>query len=555
MCVRCGGNTIDVNAELERTDLLQRVREREALLGLRCEPALEAVREAALDGVQSAEVPSAFAIGAISWGIPLAAFASWALEELAPTGVVCAFLREGELFAPLVNAVAAERGHPLRAIPFPISRRSSLALAHDVASEALVRELARRRGATVGAVAEMIGVTWTSAELRENESCDAAPLEDLLVRESLRPTVIDASRVFFAEQRKLVAALVDGVGHGGQLGTLDVGVNGTIQARLSGAFPGRFEHRTLVLAAEAGRLGAEGVGLDGFLASPTQGLDAGRRFARTPELYEQPWMGARGTCLRYERRGDAVHAVEGIGPSSYIAAARRSCHAGVLAVSRAVASDDSLVRLAANRSLARAMLMRPQLFPIAEEIALFETLLVDDNVGAEKAGPILRTMPIAEAANAEWLRAHRLAYERGFVRWPEGEVERTAPGLLVSDTACHPGALDGDRFYPDTFAHAAMRVARAGTKFVWLLGAGQVGRAAIRALHAAGVRVDGVIDAPAAARGLKMEGIRVSTDDEALDVGVREVFVASFANEAPLGDRFRAAAARRGAAVVVERLA
>ena len=224
-------------------------------------------------------------------------------------------------------------------------------------------------------------------------------------------------------------------------------------------------------------------------------------------------------------------------------------------MARAVASNDVLVQLASKRSLARAMLMRPQVFPLAEEVALFETLAVDDNLGAETAVPILRATPFEQAATAEWLRAHRLAYERGFVRWPEGEVERTAPGLLVRDSACHPGGLDGDRFYPDTFAQAAMRLVRAGRTFVWLLGAGQVGRAAIRALRAAGVRVDGVIDAPAAERGLELEGVRVKTDDEALDVGVRAVFVASFANEGPLADRFRAAAARRGVSVTVERLA
>lgn len=516
------------------------LRRHEAELGLRWSEALERVRREALEGapsLASADEQRAFDLGAMTFGVPLALFAEWVADAVIAerVEVVACLLREGATFAPLVSRALAARGSHTRVVPFHASRRSTLCCAHREANDELFRSLTEHRSTPLAAIPELLG---------QGRVADGA-----MTRESLRawydaPSTRVSIAAWLEDQRAAFDAYSDAtLGAAKRVAFVDVGMKGTIAARLTRALDDRFcTHLYWMAASETHRLARTGVDVRGFAAGPFHQVEEGRGYDRSSEVCEQLWMGDEGSTLAYARTTGGVAPLLGPAPSPETSVLRRSVRVGVLAAQEAFLAAPEGERAAVRadeRRVAAHLVTRLQRHPTRDEAELVDRVGCEDNMGAEDRHPLLRRHALDGSPEA-FLLANRLAFEHAGVRWPEGELAVVAPGalgrVLAERALITPDPRDDDRY-------AAALAARANRALpgdrVLVLGAGPVARALGEMLLERGVLVEAFVDAPAVLRGERaLLGCPVVTDEAGAALRAPHFLVGSFAHAATLRERF-----------------
>jgi hypothetical protein len=519
--------------------------ELERELGLEWSPEAHELRRTALASLPSDIDPqrsTAATLGAMTFGAPLVFFAEWVADSVEREGfdMVACLMREGAMFAPLLERTLSRRDLRVPVSTFYASRRSTLCLEHEQATDGLLQSLIEHRSTPLSAIPELLGQHPLRSSPSDERSLrawyDAAESRMAIAR-----WLADQRRAF----QRYAATALQGAR---RVAFVDVGMKGTLARRLCSALEARRPAFFYWMAAsETHRLAYRGVDVRGFAAGPFHQVGYGRIYDRSSEVCEQLWMGEEGSTLAYADDGETGSPVLGPRPPKRTVELRHACRAGVLAVSRAYEALDPSAREQLTRdarTFSAAMLTRLVRFPAPLEVELVDAVGVEDNMGDEARRPLL-TRAYRGADMRAFLIRNRLAFESDAVRWPEGEVVAVSPETLRAALAEQllelPDPRNGD-VYEAGLRERAGRVSP-GARVI-ILGAGQVARTLGERLVARGAHIVAFVDASARARGVDaLLGSPVIDDEGAARIDVDEVLVGTFAHEALLRGRFEAARA------------
>jgi hypothetical protein len=520
--------------------------ELERELGLEWPSDLHRLRRRSLEALPTESEPhraTAATLGAMTFGAPLVLFAEWVADAVEREGfdTVACLMREGATFAPLLERTLSRRGVRVRVSRFYASRRSTLCLEHDQATDALLESLIEHRSTPLSAIPELLGQHPVAATAFDERSLrawyDTAESRTAIAR-------------WLTEQRQAFHRYAETALRGARrVAFVDVGMKGTLARRLASALEA---HRPAffywMAASETHRLALRGVDVRGFAAGPFHQVGYGRIYDRSSEVCEQLWMGEEGSTLAYADDHATASPVLGPCPPARTVELRDACRAGILAVSRAyeALAPSARERLARDaRILSAPMVTRLIRLPAPREVELVDAVGVEDNMGDETRRPLL-ARAYRGADPKAFLARNRLAFESDGIRWPEGEIVAVSPealrNVLAEQLLELPDPRRGDVY------EAALRE-RAGQASpgarVIVLGAGQVARTLGERLVARGVHIVAFVDAPARGRGVEvLLGSPVVDDESAARLAFDAILVGTFAHEAPLRRRFEAARSR-----------
>jgi glycosyltransferase involved in cell wall biosynthesis/FMN phosphatase YigB (HAD superfamily)/tetratricopeptide (TPR) repeat protein len=382
-------------------------------------------------------------MGALMMGPLMTRYASWACEQYMSAGVrkVGAFMREGDLFAQVLQQEAESKGYPLDIQPLFINRKATdLAALGKLTGPRLLDWLERRCTLKIRGILKHFGLT--AEELGKlpfalDEKADT-PEKILKLAEYLFiPRIASRIEAKSAEERRMVMDyLRPWLESGGALGLCDIGYSGSALAQLHRILaleqnPTKLVGCYLVTYEKAAMRVLEGMDIRHFLGSfgkPDYYFSA---FLRSPAFIEQALVAPLGTTLGYERQPDgSVTPIldktpfdpeilrkqkafkDGVLLFQKLWFATEKARPGLLdgesALSRRVLAD---IDIHSQPILARATAL-----PVTSELAHFGSLPLDDYYFGDAM------KPMCTPKDQEALRQHgyvRLLRDLG-VHWPQG---------------------------------------------------------------------------------------------------------------------------------------
>jgi predicted HAD superfamily hydrolase len=430
---------------------------------------LAALRSKVLHRTESRDQPSAlrplWGFGAASLGPPLTGFAEWVHERAREDGVskVFCLMREGDLFARLVNSAASYIDSPVSAEPIWLSRQlCARASIFEAERDELVSLFVRIRMPTVAELCETLGLAPADVPgFAHRESARLSqPLlpEELLEAISGDPDLRARVVAHSAELRARIVRYVEGMLPPGErcLALVDLGWGGTIQAlldRILAASGVDIETVGLYLMtdARAATRMLDGVRMYGFLASaghPARPVDA---FRRSPEILEQICMPGHGSQVGLTAELEPVLSDDDT--PIIQAAERESVQRGIFAFQR----EWSRYRTTAPTSLVafhewgqdrlRSILVRAITSPTPDEAKLFAGWLHDENFGGSGSATLV---PATSARAARYLDPEALVEtDMSELYWPFGLATLHDEALARSVDAVNTGVVPADAFSSD----------------------------------------------------------------------------------------------------------
>ncbi len=427
---------------------------------------LAALRSKALHRTECRDQPPAlkslWEYGAVSLGPPLTGFAEWVLERAREQGVskVFCLMREGDLFARLINASAAHVDSPVTAEPIWLSRQLlARASIYEGTSDELTSLFLRIRMPTVSELCRTLGLEPGDVpgfSGRGDARLDQPHLpEELLGTISGRPDLRARVIAHSAETRARILRYVESKRPPGgeRLALVDLGWGGTIQWLLDDLFArSGTELETvgfyLMTDARAAERMLEGVRLHGFLAAAGHPEGPVAAFRRSPEILEQICMPNHGSQVGLTAELEPVLADDDTPVMQ--AVEREAVQRGIFAFQR----EWARYRTAAPTSLVpfhdwgqdrlRSILVRAVTAPTPEEARLFAGWLHDENFGSTGTAPMV---PQTSARAARYLDPDALVeMPMSELYWPFGLAALHDETLARSVEAVATGVVPWDAF-------------------------------------------------------------------------------------------------------------
>jgi FMN phosphatase YigB (HAD superfamily) len=427
---------------------------------------LTALRSKVLHRTECRDQPAAlrplWSFGAACVGPPLAGFADWVHENARKEGVdkVFSLMREGELFARLVNAAASHLNSPVSAEPIWLSRQlCARASIFEAERDELVSLFVRIRMPTVTELCHTLGLD--PAEVPGFSGRGGARLsqpwlpEELLDAISGSPDLRARVVARSAELRTRIARYVESMLPGGErrLVLVDLGWGGTIQAMLDKILSSEgLDADTLGLylmtdERAAGRM-LDGVRMRGFLASAGHPSGPVEAFRRSPEVLEQICMPGHGSQVGLTAELEPVLSDDDTPHMQ--AAGREAVQKGVFAFQREwgryrSTAPTALVSLSEwGQDRLRSILVRAITAPTRDEADLFAGWLHDENFGGAGSEALV---PQSSARAARYLDPESLVeMDMSELYWPFGLAALQDETLARSVEAVTTGMLPADAF-------------------------------------------------------------------------------------------------------------
>jgi FMN phosphatase YigB (HAD superfamily) len=427
---------------------------------------LTALRSKVLQRTECRDQPPAlrglWGFGAASLGPPLTGFAEWVHAHAREEGVskVFCLMREGELFARLVNGAATYLNSPVTAEPIWLSRQLlARASIYDGTTEELTSLFLRVRMPTVAELCGTLGLEAADVPgftARGDTRLDQPHLpEELLDTISgtpdLRSRVVDHS----TETRARIVRYVESLRPAGEsrIVLVDLGWGGTIQWLLDDLLA-RVGHGLetvglyLMTDARAADRMLEGVRLHGFLASaghPERPVEA---FRRSPEILEQICMPNHGSQVGLTAELEPVLSDDDTPVLQ--ATERETVQRGIFAFQREwaryrTAAPTSLVAFHEwGQDRLRSILVRAVTAPTSEEARLFAGWLHDENFGSTGSAAMV---PSTSVRAARYLEPNALAeLPMSEIYWPFGLAALHDETLARSVDVVNTGAVPSEAF-------------------------------------------------------------------------------------------------------------
>ena len=427
---------------------------------------LSALRSKVLHRTECRDQPAAlrplWSFGAASLGPPLAGFADWIHERAREEGVskVFCLMREGDLFARLVNSAASHLNSPVSAEPIWLSRQlCARASIFEADRDELVSLFVRIRMPTVAELCHTLGLE--PADVPGFANRGGARLsqpwlpEELLDAISGSPDLRARVVAHSSELRARIVRYVESMLPPGErrLVLVDLGWGGTIQALLDRILSSAgLEIQTLGLYLmtddRAAKRMLDGVRMRGFLASAGHPARPVEAFRRSPEILEQICMPAHGSQVGLTAE---LEPILGEDDTPIIQAAEReTVQKGIFAFQREwgryrTTAPTSLISFHEwGQDRLRSILVRAITAPTVDEAELFAGWLHDENFGGSGSATLV---PPTSARAARYLEPELLVeLDMSELYWPFGLAALQDETLARSVEAVSTGVLPAEAF-------------------------------------------------------------------------------------------------------------
>ncbi len=336
------------------------------------------------DDTEAKDRQTAYSLGAAIWGPVLTAFADWQLQQAlrAHCEVILCMLREGLLFADVLNCRVALFPEAPRVIPIHVSRKAlywpSLNTEKSDWLAQLLLLLREQKGYSVQSLCDDLQLTLPD-EFAHYKQQLLAETDQVLIQqqtlwqhlvclakqhqERLKQSVYQQQQAFqqYWQSLKLPEA--------SKIALLDLGHGGTCHRLLSQILQQDFALNLLFYHGDRSLKYHQKIAYSSFLR---QHPALCQQLARAEKAFE-PWLvGATGSTLSYSADGTPQ-----CGPAALNSAQTAAFRQGVLAFARGYQHHDLDDSVAAT--ILQRFINKPQL----AEAALYQRLLQEDNFGAQ----------------------------------------------------------------------------------------------------------------------------------------------------------------------------
>ncbi len=507
------------------------------------------------------EYKVAHIIGASVFGPVLMGFADWVIDtalNLKLQKIVC-LMRDAHTLTPVIAKRLVQRGiDALSVTSLSASRKSTFWSAVDVQQpdwlESLLARLQRRRGLTLANVCDLLGVSipvqldaYADYELRHCEKLmhqGNSVLNGLLQYLSEFSSVIAAN---VAEHRQLLSDYFYQQIECdlSQVCVVDFGNGGSIQHHLEQACNKRAGANLLLFSSQ--RIYEHNTLVSAYFGPHCSPSYLRQKFRRSPECVEALLLGAQGTTLSYQRRGEAIVAQQEPALARNGALSEAFLHGCLSFMQRAHEQGGGAV----SAQQAAAILNRYIQRPTAQEAAIFKQVWHEDNFGANDQFTVISEEQVNWMRNEGVANAlHRFDsepnYQFGFVHWPQAVAS-----LIDADIHFIKAGLISART-----ASAAERLARQVAEMGWtsftLYGAGEFFQQLLPYLHHYGLQIERLVDRQAELKGqYTLHGYEVMGLTPALAANSQRFVIASYAFRFEIAERINQYANQHGAQIEV----
>jgi len=264
------------------------------------------------------ETPEAFfaRTGAFIMGPIMSRFASWACQQFLSSGIrkVGAFMREGDLFAKMLQCEADDQGYDLETKPLFVNRKSTaLAALGPLHADGVVNWLQYRTTLSIRKIFEDLGFSPQDLEripFPLDELADTKEKILELAKYIFRPEIAKGIEAKSAEERgKVMDYIRPWIQENNTLGVCDLGYNASAQMQLARIFELESSGTRMVgcymaTHEKAAERVLKGLDVRHFLGAFAKPDVYFRTFIRSPAFLEQSLVAPLGTTLGYERAAD-----------------------------------------------------------------------------------------------------------------------------------------------------------------------------------------------------------------------------------------------------------
>jgi glycosyltransferase involved in cell wall biosynthesis/FMN phosphatase YigB (HAD superfamily)/Tfp pilus assembly protein PilF len=403
-------------------------------------------------------------MGALLLGPVLTRFATWACDQYLASGVrkVGAFMREGELFAQILQCESDVRGLDLEIKPLYINRKATaLAALGGLTADGVIDWLVRRSTLPVKTILAHFGIAPESARhlpFSLEEKTDSRERVLQLAKFLFSPEIASRIEARSAEERrKVLDYLRPWLESGDAIGLCDIGYNASAQTQLKRIFDLESNRTHMVgcylLTGEgsAARI-LESLDVRHYLGSFGRPEHLYHAFLRSPAFVEQSFVAPVGTTLGYTRQpdGKVTPVLDEVRFDEATMRRQRRFKEGVALFQnlwhwfRATKPGllDGKTELS-QRILEDVdcgftpILGRAAAFPTQAELAIFGSLPLDDYYFADSF------KPMCGASDREKLRKQgyaRILGEAG-IHWPQGVFQMENPRAASEFFSCGKAML------------------------------------------------------------------------------------------------------------------
>ncbi|HHQ4592471.1 TPA: HAD-IA family hydrolase [Aeromonas veronii] len=530
---------------VEQPDYLRNIRQAEAKLAepIACLDALRQMWQWQHGSLSSASMLGGFIYGPLLWWL-----ANWLITRCRKLGVdtlVC-LLREGQILANVLEVMGAS---DIKVKTLAISRRSTYLPSFECFDVAMLYELAKRRGYTLGECLEDIGIT-AKPEWHDHLSKPLSQLvkkslwSDITAQLSMQQTEISA---YLSNQRQLFSEFLSSqqISNSSSIAFWDWGCGGSLFANLCRVAP--FDHCRFFLAygSEKSTQFALEHHLEVFF--PVDGRS--QVLASAPEVSEILLNGHQLSTRAYCCKEGTIQAVPvqaGLMSEQGKAVIEQFNSAVVQFCSIAATARLDIDLAATTRKSLAALLYRFIQYPELQEASSLSALAVP--LSEQTSAPLI------DSAAVESIRKNFSSIYQAFAAETQGRLPNE-PGMFWVSGAlaiAFPGSMAmvgelgvqlGDEMVPPMLVSALKN--QDVTK-VAVYGAGELGERLIGQLKEQQITITSVVDRRAQSGPFTVAGFEVVSLDEALERGERVFVIASKAFAAEIVKSMNHVAASNG---------
>lgn len=482
-------------------------------------------------------MPDAFELSAFTWGPALLSFCDWVINKAIASEAqhVLCLMREGEVFAPLIEKRMRQRGlSDLQVVKLFVSRKSTFWPSVDIEEQnwfsGLIEIFIKRRGYTIANFyadfmlePDDILQQFSALEFKNSDSVyhHGSNILSLLYQQAEKSKQAVKQRIEAEKQRfaGYFESQVDGPLS--QCITVDLGNGGTIQSHLELALGERAKGNLLFYSTNRiyQRLGTL---YESFIGAHNDKFNLRRMLWRSPECIESFLLGDVGTTLGYDQQGQPVLGQSTPENTHVIASFYSGIEAFFDCFNRyefaSVSADEAV-----------AILARYVRLPTYNESIVYTQLYHQDNFGADKTYPVISDSQIAEverlgtAQVIDSLHEHE-QWQIGRLHWPQAICSLIDKHFLYR----REGLLLNDNYL--NILNLIELIEERGWQQFTLYGAGIFFEQFNELTASNGFVIERLIDRKADVNGpYQLKGVGVESLAQALEKGSRNIVVTSYA--------------------------
>lgn len=491
---------------------------------------LGSIRKFATHSPESIE----FQIGAGILGPVSTIFCDWILDLCEEEGHKCVFpiMREAELFAPILKNACSRRKLEIKITPLAVSRESTWFASLEEWNDEACEDLCNRHGILVIDIFNAIGaslitkfVPIQNLHFKELTVEQQREILDVLYSDEITRLANQKIKKSYESLASYLDYTFDGNTH---FITVDLGFNGTISKNLEAVFSKLLHNYTVTHLMAFGSdklidLKKKNIDIRSFFTSPGTNQDLLKPIQRSSFPIEQLFItGEIGSVIDYKLSSDQTNPItQKVESSKEDVRSKRNIHESALnfqnlwydlyAQKKAILKKPIECRI--ERRKICSSLTRMIETPTPREAEFLGNLRHDFNYGSTKTRLICSkkdSQALEEiGSEIQFLKSSRI---HG-VHWPEGVITRSNPFFLLKQKLQH-GTSDS---YLQTMNDVIESAQIDKLSKIIVYGAGEVGKAAIKAAKINSLTIECLVDRKKSLWGTNIEEIKVFSLEKALD--------------------------------------